>query len=313
MFPLLFTACGSKNSDELTNECVEDAEDSEEDIEEEGGAAEESDFSWMREEETFSEEDCESSNAVYVKSDDTFITCSPTNPGQHYKAYITDISDDHLGSAFIPTLDRSTDELVVFSESGFDYAEVTKVKDCGYTIPLFEEYIVGSVRSRDEPIMSYSLTRHAVLFSPEYFLAAVPFEDADEYSDVEESASVGLMLGSALETLNDEKPMDLYDRGDVVECKGTDTVDGDRSDIIFPFEQGESVTVGYRHGTAYEEFPFVAEARAFKALEDAQQLDVEYEKTSYVTVDISDLEPGTYLVDFSSNTYGQLYYAVNIK
>ena len=322
---LLFAACGSKNSDEFENEGVEDYEEEYEeefedfdDIEEEGGTCDESDLSWLTEIIEMTEEQASAIDGVYVKSGESYTACSPTDEGKNRQAFITDISLKYPGNSYVPTLDKSKDELVVFSDREIPIAKITKVEDCGFTIPVFGEYIEGSARSED-PILLFTATDHSIIFSPDYELFSEDGyedekyygEDSDDIENQKELDKSGKLKGSlqSLECINDKDPMDIFKSGDVVKSNKVETLDEDRTDVIFKFEESEDVMIGYRDGTAYEEMDLKALARGFVAIEEEKEVDVKYGKNPYVTIDISDLESGTYLIDFEN----WIHYAVNIK
>ena len=317
---LMFTACGSDDGS---------AEDMDLAAEEAYEEEYEDPMAYLREEVIESEEMAAVYGGIFVKSDEDYSACSPVN-SKTSPVYVTDPSGSVAGSCYVPTLDRSKDKLVVFTDQNMGSGKAVKVEDIGYTIPLFGWYAEYSAFS-DEPGMSFQITDHAYEFAPEFYEEAMEaaedyegdedeeyvYEDDEEYGDESEYESVDAEIQQRidaasrhLETINGKTPLELYNEGSVV--KGEKQFeDRDWWDVLIPFEQGEEVTLGYRDGSTYEEVVLKAEAKGFMG-KSMQTLELIPEKASYVSYDISGLDAGTYVFEYHGHGFAG-YYAVNIK
>ena len=311
---LIFAGCGSSGEDA--------SEEMDQGLEEAYEEEYEDPMAYLRDEVIESEEMAGISGGIFVKSGEDYTACSPVNTKESI-FYVSDPTGLVDGSCYVPTLDRSKDKLTVFSDRNMSTVDAIKVEDVGYTIPLLGWYAEYSLYS-DDPSVTFKVADRAYEFAPEFYEDGMEeSEDYEDYEDEEygyedeyesEDVEVQKRIDKAtrhLETINGKAPLDIYNEGDVI--KGEKQFeDRDWRDVLIPFDQGEEGTLGYRDGSAYEEIVLKAEAKGFKATENIGAVETVPEQASYISLDVSKLEAGTYIFEYFGHEYSG-YYAVNIK
>ena len=248
-------------------------------------------------------------NYFFIKRDEQFYPLSPLweidIAGNYWdiglQAGMFVPSDWHPGSIIVPEL-RSGDSLVLFSQQEpMSTYYISKAKDVGYTVPIYiykigDDYFVDTIYEDGE--------------IPKSFYSYI------KTSDNENDNSEEIDLEGDVENINDMSVKDFYNVSSNLDILTFDEAyqcidDYQKDDAYDPDESrdteigiircnlNDEVSIGFREGSMYKEMVITPCTKAYFITSQSIPINTETGKSSYVTLDTSQLESGFYCIEDS--------------